>query len=153
MRDMLTAKYVAEAAGAPHSPKGSQVERRGQYGPLGRHVRQTSQLVKGQNNIITGIVTASDLNDQFLQLAEPFLPVGEIESHIRRVIHGQFTREELADIPKASDEQTIDHIANLTFGDYCRLLEDPTKWEKLSLKFERTVFVNSCMKSGTYETM
>ena len=43
MRDMVTAKYVAEAAGAPHSPKGSQVERCGQYGPLGRHVYQTSQ--------------------------------------------------------------------------------------------------------------
>ena len=43
MRDMVTAKYVAEAAGAPHSPKGSQVERCGQYGPLGRHVCQTSQ--------------------------------------------------------------------------------------------------------------
>ena len=44
MRDMVTAKYVAEAAGAPHSPKGSQVERCGQYGPLGRHVCQTSQV-------------------------------------------------------------------------------------------------------------
>ena len=52
-----------------------------------------------------------------------------------------FSPPVLVDIPKASDEQTIDHIANLTFGDYCRLLEDPTKWEKLSLKFERTVFV------------
>ena len=74
-------------------------------------------------------------------MAEPFLLVGEIESHIRRVIHGRFTREELVGISKASDNQTIDHIANLAFGDYCRLLEDPTRWEKLSLKFERTVFV------------
>ena len=98
-------------------------------------------LVRGQDNIITGIVTASDLNDQFLQLAEPFLLVGEIESHIRRVIHGRFTREELVGLSNASDNQTIDHIANLTFGDYCRLLEDPTRWEKLNLPFERTVFV------------
>ena len=43
MRDMETAKYVAGDAGAPHSSKGSQVERCGQYGPLGRHVCQTSQ--------------------------------------------------------------------------------------------------------------
>ncbi len=98
-------------------------------------------LVRGQDKIITGIVTASDLNDQFLQLAEPFLLVGEIESHIRRVIHGRFTREELVDISRSSDNQTIDHIANLTFGDYCHLLEDPKRWEKLSLKFDRTVFV------------
>ena len=94
-------------------------------------------LVRGQGNVITGIVTASDINDQFLQLAEPFLLIGEIESHIRRVIHGQFTREELVETSRASNGQTIDHIANLTFGDYCRLLEDPTRWEKLNLKFER----------------
>ena len=98
-------------------------------------------LVRSRDNTITGIVTASDLNDQFLQLAEPFLLVGEIESHIRRVIHGQFTREELVDISRTSDNQTIDHIDNLTFGHYCSLLEDPARWEKLSLKFERTVFV------------
>ena len=73
--------------------------------------------------------------------AEPFLLVGEIESHIRRVIHGQFTREELVGLSNTSDNQAIDHIADLTFGDYCRLLEDPTRWEKLNLKFERTVFV------------
>ena len=98
-------------------------------------------MVRGRDNTITGIVTASDLNDQFLQLAEPFLLVGEIESHIRRVIHGQFTREELVGLSNTSDNQAIDHIADLTFGDYCRLLEDPTRWEKLNLKFERTVFV------------
>jgi CBS domain-containing protein len=98
-------------------------------------------LVRGLDNTITGIVTASDLNDQFLQLAEPFLLVGEIERHIRRVIHGQFTREELVGLSNTSDNQAIDHIADLTFGDYCRLLEDPPRWEKLNLKVERTVFV------------
>ena len=33
MRDMVTGKYVAEAARTPHSPKGSQLERCSQYGP------------------------------------------------------------------------------------------------------------------------
>ncbi len=111
------------------------------FDAVGIIARTRYVLVRGRDNIITGIVTASDLNDQFLQLAEPFLLIGEIESHIRRVIHGQFTREELVDISRASDNQTIDHIADLTFGDYCRLLEDPARWEKLGLKFERTVLV------------
>ena len=98
-------------------------------------------LVRGQDNVMTGIVTASDLNDQFLQLAEPFLLVGEIESHIRRVIHGKFTREELTSISQIPDSQNIDHIAEMTFGDYCRLLEDPGRWEKLNLQFDKTVLV------------
>ena len=98
-------------------------------------------LVRGHDNTITGIITASDLNHQFLQLAEPFLLVGEIESHIRRIIHGKFTREELISVSQAPDTQPIDHIANMTFGEYCRLLEDPSRWEKLELRFDKTVLV------------
>ena len=98
-------------------------------------------LVRGQGNLITGIITASDLNEQFLQLAEPFLLVGEIESHIRRIIHGKFTREEIVGISQYPDSQTIHDIANMTFGDYCRLLEDPSRWERLNLQFDKTVLV------------
>ena len=99
-------------------------------------------LVRGQDNLITGIVAASDLNGLFLQLAEPFLLVGEIESHIRRIIHGKFTREELVSISQSSDFQTIDHLPAMTFGEYCRLLEDPNRWERLNLQFDKTVFVS-----------
>ena len=98
-------------------------------------------LVKSDNGSITGIVTASDLNELFIQLAEPFLLVGEIESHIRRIIHGKFTSAELSSITGPSVGENNDHITDLTFGDYCRLLEDESKWVKLNLQFERTVFV------------
>ena len=98
-------------------------------------------LVRGKDNLITGIITASDLNEQFLQLAEPFLLVGEIESHIRRLIHGKFKREDIIDISQYPDSQTIDHIADMTFGDYCRLLEDQSKWTRLNLQFDKTVLV------------
>ena len=82
-------------------------------------------LVRGQDNSITGIVTASDLNNQLLQLTEAFLLVGEIESHVRCIIHCKFTREEILNAIKTSDKDTIDDIGALTFGDYCRLLEEP----------------------------
>ena len=45
---------------------------------------------------ITGIVSATDLSLQFQQLAEPFLLLGEIEHHIRRLIENKFTQAELA---------------------------------------------------------
>lgn len=99
-------------------------------------------LVKGLDNTITGIVTASDLNDLFLQLAEPFLLVGEIESHVRRTIHGKFTSAELAVTTTAPANQTAHSIADLSFGDYCRLLENPNLWQKLQLNLDRTVFVD-----------
>ena len=99
-------------------------------------------LVRGQDNVITGIVTGSDLNELLLQLAEPFLLVGEIESHIRRIIHGKFTRDELVSISQSTDFQAIDHLHDMTFGEYCRLLEDPDRWERLNLPFDKIAFVN-----------
>ena len=96
-------------------------------------------LVKDPDNTITGIVTASDLNELFLQLTEPFLLLGEIESHVRRIIHGKFTEEELVGVTQSSHAQTIGHIANLTLGDYCHLLQDATRWERLHLDFDRSV--------------
>ena len=52
-------------------------------------------LVRGQDHRVTGIVTATDLSMQFMQLAGPFLFVGEIEGHLRHLIHGKFTLEQL----------------------------------------------------------
>ncbi len=96
-------------------------------------------LVKGPENTITGIVTSSDLSSLFLQLAEPFLLVGEVESHVRRIIHGRFTGEELVGTTESSRDRTIDHIANLTLGDYCHLLEDVARWERLDIALDRSV--------------
>ena len=98
-------------------------------------------LVKAQDNTISGIVTASDLNDLFLQLAEPFLLVGEIESHVRRIIHGKFTTADLASVMPASGPKKTYSIADLTFGDYCRLLQNPDLWGKLKLPLDRAVIV------------
>ena len=46
-------------------------------------------LVLAKDKTICGIITASDFNDQFLRLAEPFLIVGEIENGIRRILRGK----------------------------------------------------------------
>ena len=98
-------------------------------------------LVRGQDHSITGIVTASDLNNQLLQLTEAFLLVGEIESHVRCIIYCKFTREEILSAIKTSDKDTINNISDLTFGDYCRLLEEPKRWDKLGFQDDRVIFV------------
>lgn len=98
-------------------------------------------LVRGRDRSITGIITASDLNDRFLQLAEPFLLIGEIEHHIRWLIHGKFTRDELLKLGKTSNDRNIDDIAGLTFGEYCHLLGDRERWDRLNLHVDRGVVV------------
>lgn len=99
-------------------------------------------LVQKQDKTICGIVTASDLNEQFRLLAEPFLLVGEIENGVRRLLHGKFTQAELSDAKAPGDEgRQIDTPADLTFGEYIRLVEAPESWKKLKVEIDRVTFV------------
>lgn len=99
-------------------------------------------LVQAKNKTICGIVTASDLNEQFRILAEPFLLVGEIESGVRRVLHGKFTVKELEEAkPPGDDARTIESPSDLAFGEYIRLIENDKRWKKLRLELDRNEFV------------
>lgn len=99
-------------------------------------------LIRGSDNRITGIVTASDLSLQFQQLAEPFLLLGEIENHIRRIIANKFSAPELAGARDPGDtERVVTEVADLTFGEYIRLLENPENWRKLNLPIDREIFI------------
>lgn len=98
-------------------------------------------LVRAPDNRVSGIVTASDLSLQFQQLAEPFLLLGEIENHIRRIINGHFSTDELTAVRDPADAgRHIEQAADLTFGEYIRLLDEPIRWQKLSLSVDRVTF-------------
>lgn len=99
-------------------------------------------LVRGSDQRIVGIVTTSDVSVQFRQLAEPFLLLGEIENHLRRIISSRFGAAELAAAQDPSDgARTIETAADLTFGEYKRLLEDPSRWSRLGVQIDRTAFI------------
>lgn len=100
-------------------------------------------LVRGTDNRITGIVTTSDLSRQFQQLAEPFLLIGEIENQIRTMIEGKFKKKELAAIRDPTDaDRGVETVADLTFGEYKRLLEYPEHWRKVNQVIDRKSFID-----------
>jgi len=102
-------------------------------------------LVADSKKRITGIVTTSDLSEQFRQLAEPFLLLSEIENQIRQIVErGQFTRDELLTARDPNDKNPeIDGVADLTMGEYLWLLQSPESWSKLKLaSIDRVVFVH-----------
>ena len=98
-------------------------------------------LVRARDNTICGIVTASDLSVQFRQLSEPFLLLGEIENHIRHLIAERF---HLSDLQLVMDEhdavRNIAGAVDLTFGEYIFLLDNPDRWSKSGLPWDRRVF-------------
>ena len=97
-------------------------------------------LVRQKDKKVSGIVTTTDLSLQFRQLAEPFLLIGEIENHIRRLLDGKFTNGQLTPIQNRDESRTISTIADLTFGEYLRLLEKPEHWESLQIPVDRAIF-------------
>jgi CBS domain-containing protein len=99
-------------------------------------------LVRDAENRISGIVTTTDVSLRFQQLAEPFLLLGEIENHVRRLIDGKFRLEDVQAFRDPEDPgRDVQGVADLTFGEYLRLLENPAMWEKLDIRVDRASFV------------
>lgn len=112
------------------------------FAAIGAIIQHQYVLVRAADATICGIVTTTDLSFQFQQLAEPFLLLGEIENHVRRLIGGKFTAEELKAVRDPGDQQRdVVSVADLTFGEYVRLLENPTLWDRLKLGVDRATFV------------
>jgi hypothetical protein len=99
-------------------------------------------LVRGAQNRITGIVTASDLSLQFRQLAEPFLLLREVELHLRQVLDGAVGPAELAACGRPGALPAPAAITDLSFGDYIRLLRQQSVWEKLGLSVDQGVLTS-----------
>jgi CBS domain-containing protein len=104
-------------------------------------VVKDSVLVRAEDGRISGIITASDLSVQFRQLSEPFLLLSEIENLLRLMIDGRFNLEELKGCANEGDtSRDVSGVADLNFGEYIRLLENPERWEKFGVAIDRTTF-------------
>jgi len=105
--------------------------------------RREVVLVRDVERKISGLVTTNDISLQFRSLAEPFLLLGEIENHIRRLIDGKFSVDELLAVKDPADaERGVQNVSDLTFGEYIRLLEEPENWQKLGFNLARPQFVS-----------
>jgi CBS domain-containing protein len=100
-------------------------------------------LVRSKENKIAGILTATDISVSFEQLSRPFLLLSYVENHLRALIAPRFTVDELQSAKDPMDtERKIIDVSAMTFGEYVRLLENPTNWSKLGINLERSLFVN-----------
>lgn len=112
------------------------------FDAIGRIARHGYALVRKADGEISGIVTVSDLSDHFLDLAGPFFLLGQIEGNLRRLIHGRFTVEEMREVANhRQGDEAITGSADLTFGEYCRLLEGEERWQKADIKASRREFM------------
>ena len=98
-------------------------------------------LVLGKDRAISGIVTTSDLSLAYHKRTAPFLWLEEIEDRIRILINRSLPRTEIGRARHGDDTRDVEDAADLTFGEYVRLLERKKNWGKLRLGIDRKMFV------------
>jgi predicted transcriptional regulator len=111
---------------------------------VGKVIDYDFVFIRKKDNTVSGIVTASDLSRQFHALAEPFLVLGRIEAHLRRLIGSAFDIEDLRAVVDEADtgrKGKLASAADLTFGEYQRLLEHEQNWKKLGIVACRKTFL------------
>ncbi|RZJ70428.1 MAG: CBS domain-containing protein [Flavobacterium sp.] len=97
-------------------------------------------LVRDKKNTISGIVTATDLGEQFLKLSEPFLIIEQIENLVRRLLDGKLTFDDITKVLDLSKhDKEIHSLADLNFGHYVRIMENPDLYAKLGLRIDRVI--------------
>lgn len=101
-------------------------------------------VVRDVDQKLCGIVTTTDISEQFRELAGPFLLVGDVERRLRRLISGHYDLEQLQAARHPGDEdRSVASVADLTVGEYIHLLDEEAAWAKLGWDVERKVFVES----------
>ncbi|TIN66716.1 MAG: CBS domain-containing protein [Mesorhizobium sp.] len=98
-------------------------------------------VVRDEDKTFSGIVTTSDLADEFRKVSEAFLVLGQIERNIRRLLDKWNTLSgericEICNIPK------FEGFHKLTFGGYLRIMENDEFWSSIPFKLHRKTFVD-----------
>jgi CBS domain-containing protein len=107
-------------------------------------VRSGYIFVQRPDRTISGIVTTADLSEEFGRRATPFFLIGEIERRLRRAVDRIFTSTELAQVRDPRDTtRDVDSASDLTIGEYIRLLENPSHWNKTGWQAERSIFIQA----------
>ena len=97
-------------------------------------------LVQKDDKSISGLVTITDIAEEFFGLAEPFLYLGQIETSLRVLLESKFTKEELEEIKYGDDLREIFSVSDLTFNEYIQLLRKGNNWEKINLPLDKDEF-------------
>lgn len=97
-------------------------------------------LVSQKDKTICGIVTSTDIGEQFVSMSEPFLVLEQIENHIRKILDGKLTNEDIeAVLDLTKIEKPFCDLSDLSFGHYVRIIENEYNFRKLALSIDRKI--------------
>jgi len=95
-------------------------------------------LIRHPDRKIKGPVTITDLSLHLQALTEPFLSIRQIELQVRNLIGSKVNSDDLSKLREAPITAPKPRgIADLTFGEYVRLIQNPVTWGRLNLLIDK----------------
>jgi hypothetical protein len=95
-------------------------------------------LIRHGDRKIKGPVTITDLSLHLQALTEPFLSIRQIELQVRNLIGTKVNSDDLSKLSDAPITAPKPRgIADLTFGEYVRLIQNPVTWGRLNLLIDK----------------
>ena len=109
-------------------------------------LRNHMLLVRSKDNCLCGCVTQLDVAEVFIDLAEPFLFLGQIENHLRDIVERmRLSRDELQPLADERDGTRAENAARvdaLNLGELIRAIQNPEYWRRLGFKHDRPILLN-----------
>ena len=100
-------------------------------------------VVRSRQNQLCGVVTARDVAPVFVELAEPFLLLSQIENHLRGLLErAKLKKEEYKSLVIESDpdrKAKTEGPDDLTLGELIVAFEQEAMWTKVGLHFDKAI--------------
>ena len=98
-------------------------------------------VVLAKDKSLYGLVTVSDVANQFIEETAPFVLLSEIENHLRNLLRDKILVEDLKKLCNREDHE-VASIDEMSFGDYVIVFGNEEQWEKLEIAADRKTFIN-----------
>lgn len=98
-------------------------------------------VVLAKDKSLYGIVTVSDVTNQYIEETEPFVLLSEIENHLRNLLRDKILEEDLKALC-CREGHEVASIDQMSFGDYVTVFGNERQWGELNIAADRKTFIN-----------
>lgn len=142
---LLSGKKVQTVGDCLSSDFGEVREDKPLFDAVREVIRHGIVVVRARDGRLCGVITQRDAAAVFVDLAEPFLFLGQIENHLRDLVtRMRLPRTDLLKLVDERDASRVDRttkVDDLTLGELIRAIENPENWNRLGLNHDRTIIL------------
>ena len=97
-------------------------------------------FVENSSREVTGIITTTDISQQFLINSQSYILLSEIEIQIRQLLNDKLLLDDIKTVCQESG-RTVNSIDDLTFGEYIVLMQKDENWQRLDCNVDKETFL------------